>query len=73
MAQWSASRSKSPWNPISSAPPEKNLELQVGDGFGVYALKFPCRLTAAGCINAQTQKELTLQPVGWRIYPRSRT
>lgn len=70
MARWTAGRGV--WNPVSSAPADKKLEVQVGDGFGTYALKFPCRLTSAGWVNADTEKALVVQPIGWRPYQRSR-
>jgi len=45
--------------------------VQVADGFGVYRLKFLCRLTEAGWVNAQTSKALVVEPVNWRIPSRA--
>jgi hypothetical protein len=42
------------------------LEVQVADGFGCYALKFPCRLTKSGWVNAETNTALAVEPIAWR-------
>src|SRR5262249_44054586 len=55
------------WQPVSSAPLDRDLEVQVADGFGTYRLKFLCRLTGAGWVNAQTNTALAVQPVNWRM------
>jgi hypothetical protein len=67
MATWPASQAKPVWRPISSAPFDHILEVQVADGFGAYALKFPCRLTEDGWVNAETKAALTVKPIAWRI------
>jgi len=66
MPIWPASRVKPLWNPISSAPLDHALEVQVADGFGCYALKFPCRLTKSGWVNAETNRALAVIPTAWR-------
>jgi hypothetical protein len=70
MRQWGPRSAKGFWQPISTAPSQHDLELQVSDGFGTYALRFPCRLTPGGWINSDTAKALTIEPVGWRMYVR---
>jgi hypothetical protein len=57
---------------MSMVPVQHDVEVQVCDGFGTYALRFPCRLTADGWINADTAKALTIEPIGWRDYVRRR-
>ena len=54
------------WRDISTAPRNRNVELQVADGDGCYTLRFPCRRTDAGWINAVKNLRLDLQPVRWR-------
>ena len=66
MPIWPGSRVKPLWNPISSAPLDHALEVQVADGFGCYALKFPCRLTKSGWVNAETNTALAVEPIAWR-------
>jgi hypothetical protein len=67
MPGWSHGRPGPLWQPASTAPLDTALEVQVADGFGVYKLKFPCRLTEGGWVNAETNKALAVQPVNWRI------
>ena len=54
------------WRPIESAPPEKEVELQVTDAFGAYTLMFPCLLTKEGWVNANSRGRLEVQPTHWR-------
>jgi len=54
------------WQPIDSAPPDREVELQVTDQFGSYALRFPCRLTGKGWVNAASERQLELEPTHWR-------
>ena len=40
------------WNPIESAPLDKDVTLEVTDGRGApYRLPNPCRRTASGWVN----------------------
>ena len=55
-----------PWQPVSTAPLDREVEVQVTDGFGCYTLPFSCRLTDTGWINTATNKQLTIQPTHWR-------
>jgi hypothetical protein len=54
-----------PWQPVSTAPRNRDVEVQVVDQFGFYALPFPCRLTDTGWVT-HTYNHLTLQPTHWR-------
>ncbi len=54
------------WKPIDSAPADREVEVQVADQFGSYALMFPCRLTESGWVNANSQGRLEVEPTHWR-------
>lgn len=54
------------WKSIDSAPPDREVELQVADSFGSYTLAFPCRLTDTGWVNANSQGKLEVEPTHWR-------
>jgi hypothetical protein len=57
----------SEWQPISTVPPNRNVEVQVADALGRYALLFPCRLDPEiGWFNAWLSTRLTFEPVEWR-------
>jgi hypothetical protein len=47
------------WQPISSAPFDREVELAVIDLNGVHALVFPCRLSDEGWIDATEKRLLT--------------
>jgi hypothetical protein len=58
------------WNPIESAPFDKDIALQVTDGRGApYTLQWPCRRTTTGWINSRKGTPLEVTPVRWRPYP----
>jgi hypothetical protein len=64
------------WQPISTAPVLRNVEVRTADILGRYALLYPCRLVPErGWINAILATPLTVEPVEWRewlrTYPRS--
>jgi len=54
------------WQPISSAPFDRNLELAVLDKDGVHALAFACWRVADGWINAATKRRIDVRPTHWR-------
>jgi hypothetical protein len=54
------------WQPISSAPYDRDLELAVLDRDGPHALVFACRRTLSGWINAQTKQRIDVRPTHWR-------
>ena len=54
------------WQPIASAPFDRDLELAVIDQEGPHALIFPCRRILHGWVNAATQQQITVWPTHWR-------
>jgi hypothetical protein len=54
------------WQPISSAPFDRDLELAVLDRDGPHALVFACRRIGSGWINAQTKERIDVRPTHWR-------
>jgi hypothetical protein len=54
------------WQPIASAPFDRDLELAVIDQEGPHALIFPCRRILHGWVNAQTEQQITVWPTHWR-------
>ena len=54
------------WQPVSTAPFDRDLELAVvslGEG---HALVFPCRRVLDGWIDAETKKRVEVYPTHWR-------
>jgi len=64
----SASReSGGAWQPVSTAPFDRNIELAVIDRDGTHALIFPCRRVVDGWMNVRTKEIMTrLLPSHWR-------
>ncbi|MGP0090679.1 MAG: hypothetical protein ACLPKB_12080 [Xanthobacteraceae bacterium] len=54
------------WQPISTAPYGRDLELAVVESDGPHALVFPCRRALDGWINAQTKERVDVHPSHWR-------
>jgi len=54
------------WQPASTAPFDRDLELAVIEGDQVHAVAFPSRRVAAGWINAATKAVLDVKPTHWR-------
>jgi hypothetical protein len=54
------------WQPISTAPYERDLELAVIDKDEPNALVFPCRRVPGGWINAGLRKWIDVRPTHWR-------
>jgi hypothetical protein len=54
------------WQPIETAPTNRDVQLYVVDRHGPYPITFPCRLTALGWINATKGVPLAVRLVGWR-------
>ena len=57
---------KNSWQPISSAPIDRDLELAVLEGGNTHALVFRCRRVPQGWINAATGKLVEVNPTHWR-------
>jgi hypothetical protein len=53
------------WQPIVSAPFDRDLELAVIDYDGTHAVAFPCRILS-GWIKAETRKPVVVYPTHWR-------
>jgi hypothetical protein len=57
------------WKPLDTAPFDQDVTLTVSDGRGTtYALKSPCRLTAAGWVSSSKGTPLAVTPLRWRPY-----
>jgi hypothetical protein len=57
------------WQPIATAPLDRELQLSVIEKGEVYALAFPCRRREGGWIHAKTGKLVSVQPTHWRFWP----
>lgn len=56
------------WQPITTAPFDRDLQLSVIEKGEVYALVFPCRRTPAGWVHAKTAKPILVDPTHWRLW-----
>jgi hypothetical protein len=56
----------SKWQPISTAPFERDLELAVIEDNEAHALVFRCRRASYGWINAESGKLIDISPTHWR-------
>jgi hypothetical protein len=54
------------WQPISTAPFDRDLELAVLDEDGVHALVFPCRRILGGWMSSHTRTRIEVRPTHWR-------
>jgi hypothetical protein len=54
------------WQPIVTAPFDRDLELAVINYDGTHALVFSCRRIVGGWIDAKTKTRLTIFPTHWR-------
>jgi len=55
------------WQPISSAPLDRDLELAVIDNGEVHVVAFACRqFPGGGWIKAGTEKQIDIHPTHWR-------
>jgi hypothetical protein len=54
------------WQPIATAPFDRDLELAVINYDGVHALAFPCRRILGSWMNAETKKRIDVKPTHWR-------
>ncbi len=58
------------WQPVSSAPFDRDLELAVIDYGGPHALVFPCRRILSGWTKAATGERIEVHPTHWREWAR---
>jgi len=56
------------WEPITTRPYDRELELAVIEHDNIHALVFPCRRSPEGWINAGTGKRVTVHPTHWRSW-----
>jgi hypothetical protein len=54
------------WQPIFSAPFDRDLELAVIDADGEHVLAFPVRRVAGGWIDAANKRGVDVRPTHWR-------
>jgi hypothetical protein len=54
------------WQPITTAPFDRDLELAVLDADGPHALVFPCRRDPFGWLDCETKKPVSIHPTHWR-------
>lgn len=54
------------WQPISTAPRDRDLQLSVIEDGEVYALVFPCRRKGGQWAHAATGKLVEVDPTHWR-------
>lgn len=57
------------WQPITTAPFGRDLELAVIDEQGVHSLVFACRRSMAGWVNAETGAPVPVNPTHWQRWP----
>ena len=60
------------WQPIATAPFDRDLELAVINYDGVHALVFPCRRILGSWIDAETRERIDVRPTHWREWSGSR-
>jgi hypothetical protein len=54
------------WQPIATAPFDRDLELAVIDSVGPHVLVFRCRRVSEGWVDASTNRRIDVQPTHWR-------
>lgn len=54
------------WQPVSTAPADRNLKLAVIDSSGTHTLIFPCRRAVTGWTNAVTGQRVHVNPTHWQ-------
>lgn len=59
---------ESMWQPISTAPFDRDLELAVIEEDGPHALVFPCRRVLIGWTKSATRERVDVSPTHWRIW-----
>lgn len=54
------------WQPIATAPFDRDLELAVLEAGETHALVFPCRRAPAGWLRSATEDPVKVHPTHWR-------
>jgi hypothetical protein len=57
------------WQPIATAPFDRDIEVAIIERGEAHSLAFPCRRTVDGWFRAKTRKFLNLAPTHWRKWP----
>jgi hypothetical protein len=69
MAGKPAAKPEPEWQPISTAPFDRDVQVGVNVESGVLPIFFPCRLTDSGWTNAIVRAPLFHEPTCWRDWP----
>lgn len=59
------------WEPIASAPFDRDLQVAVVEGEDVHALVIRCRRARQGWVSATTGKPIDVRPTHWREWAQS--
>jgi len=62
--------SRMDWQPIRTAPFDRDLELAVIDDGEPHVLVFRCRRVLAGWMKAETNERIFVDPTHWREWER---
>jgi hypothetical protein len=54
------------WQPIASAPFDRDIQVSVIEKGEVHALVIPCRWSQNGWFRASTREQLFIDPTHWR-------
>jgi hypothetical protein len=54
------------WQPISTAPFDRDIEIAVLDKDGAHALVFPCRRVLHGWVRAESNEQIDVRPTHWQ-------
>lgn len=54
------------WQPVSSAPFGRDIQLAVVNQDGTHALVFACQRIVGGWMNSATKERLDVRPTHWR-------
>lgn len=54
------------WQPIESAPFDRDLEVAVLEAGEIHRLVFPCRRVLRGWVSARTATAVNVHPTHWR-------
>jgi hypothetical protein len=56
------------WQPATTAPFDRDIELAVIGYGGPHALVFPCRRILRGWVKAEDRKRVEVRPTHWRLW-----
>jgi len=59
------------WQPIATAPFDRDIELAVIEQDDPLAVVFACRRTIDGWMNAKTRERLNVRPTHWREWKQT--